>query len=348
MKQNYLSLSALLLPASLLLLSLGACKGGQEKKNANQAQADTTIVETQAAATQTIDDSQTFSATVEAAVTNNISSQMGGRIKRIRVEVGQTVSRGQVLAEMDPSSLRQSQIQLEDQKANYARIDELYKVGGISKAEWESRKRALDLAQTSYQNLRENTVLTSPISGVVTARNYDQGDVTSVALPIFTVEQLNPVKLVVNVSEAYFPKVTKGMPVQVTTPTLPGEEFQGKVSLISPTIDPASHSFVVEVQVNNPNRKLSAGMYAYATLSFGTRDAVVVSDRSVVKQIGSGERYLFYLKNGKAVRQVVQEGVAKDGLVEILAGVQPGMEIVTEGASVLKDGAPVKVVNRKQ
>lgn len=89
-------------------------------------------------------------------------------------------------------------------------MDELYKVGGASKSEWDAAKTTLDVRRTSYNNLLENTQLLSPLNGVVTARNFDNGDLySSVATPVLVVEQITPVKLLINVSEPYFPKVKR-------------------------------------------------------------------------------------------------------------------------------------------
>lgn len=331
---------------SILMLCLIAvsCQGKKEKETRNTQKETSIPVETAQTLQTSILDTQTFSATVEAMVSNNIATPTGGRIKRILVEVGQNVRKGQLLAEMDNSTLRQADIQLQEQKNNYARIDELYRVGGISKSEWEARKRALDLAQNSFENILENTQLRSPINGVITKRNYNAGDVMSPSLPLFTVEQLNPVKLRVNLSEIYYPIVKKGMPVTVTSTTLPGETFSGSISLIHPTINPQSHAFVAEIQVNNPQNKLTAGMYAQVSLSLGERTAIMVNDRSVIKQKGSAERYVFVVKeDGRAYRQDVQIGISQGNQIEILSGLAVGQTIVTEGAAVLKDGSLITV-----
>ena len=92
-------------------------------------------------------------------------------------------------------------------------MDELHKVGGISKSTWDAKKLAYEISKSSYQNLLENTVLTSPISGLVTKRFYDSGDMYNGGTPIYVVEQIHPVKLMVNVSEVLYTKVKKGMDV---------------------------------------------------------------------------------------------------------------------------------------
>jgi multidrug efflux pump subunit AcrA (membrane-fusion protein) len=120
-----------------------------------------------------------YTATVEAEVKNNIAPSSPVRIDRIFVEVGDRVSKGQKLVSMDAANLKQIKYQLDNQQIEFKRIDELYKVGGASKSEWDAAKMNLDIRETSYKNLLENTSLLSPINGVVTARNYDNGDMYS-------------------------------------------------------------------------------------------------------------------------------------------------------------------------
>lgn len=152
---------------------------------------------------------QEYTATVEAEVKNNIAPSSPVRIDKIFVEVGDHVSQGQRLVQMDAANLKQTKLQLDNQEVEFKRIDELYKVGGASKSEWDAAKMAYDVKKTAYQNLLENTSLLSPISGVVTARNYDSGDMYSGGNPVLTVEKITPVKLLINVSEIYFTKVKK-------------------------------------------------------------------------------------------------------------------------------------------
>lgn len=104
---------------------------------------------------------------------NNIAPSSPVRIDKIFVEVGDHVSKGQKLVQMDAANLKQTKLQLDNQEVEFNRIDELYKVGGASKSEWDAAKMAYDVKKTAYQNLLENTSLLSPISGVVTARNYE-------------------------------------------------------------------------------------------------------------------------------------------------------------------------------
>lgn len=127
--------------------------------------------------------------------------------------MGATVSKGQRLAQMDAVNLSNSETQIENLRRMYKRVVELFSVGGASQQELDNAKLQLDVAETNLKNLSENTYLHSPINGVVTARNYDVGDMYTGQMALLTVMQINPVKLKINVSESYYSKIKVGMPV---------------------------------------------------------------------------------------------------------------------------------------
>ena len=290
-----------------------------------------------------VDQISTFTASVEADQVNNIAPAMGGRIRRIMVDVGSTVRRGQTVATMDAASFAQQETQVATLRRDFERYEELFAVGGISKQQLDQARTQLEVAETALNNLSENTTLVSPISGVVTARNYDPGDM-AMQLPILTIESLNPVKVVVNVSESFYSQVVKGMAVEVTVDALEGESFQGKVSLIHPTLDPVAHTFTVEVTVPNSQLRLRPGMYARVKMNFGTYDRPLLSDMAVLKQVGSNDRYVFVEKDGRALYTVVQLGARINDKYEILSGLSEGDRVIVQGNSGLIDGAEVEVV----
>lgn len=274
---------------------------------------------------------------------NNIAPSSPVRIDKIFVEVGDHVSKGQKLVQMDAANLKQTKLQLDNQEVEFNRIDELYKVGGASKSEWDAAKMAYDVKKTAYQNLLENTSLLSPISGVVTARNYDSGDMYSGGNPVLTVEKITPVKLLINVSEVYFTKVKKGAPVNVKLDVYGDEAFEGKISLIYPTIDPSTRTFQVEIQLPNQNQKVRPGMFARASLNFGTEENVVVPDLAIVKQAGAGDRYVYVYKDGKVTYNKVELGRRMGTEYELKSGVPNNSQVVIAGQTRLINGTEVEV-----
>lgn len=339
MRQKTLLRITPLLAAALL----ASCGGTDRTGSAESEVSQKTKVRVEAVRLVPVEQNATFTATVEADKVNNIAPAMGGRIRKIYVDVGSSVRQGQAVVAMDAATFSQQETQVATLKRDYARYKELFEVGGISKQQLDQAKTQLDVAETALGNLGENTTLTSPVSGVVTARNYDPGDVAG-QLPILTIENMNPVKVKVNVSESFYSRVTKGMPVDVQADALGEDSFRGSVSLIYPTFDPVSHTFPVEIMVPNGDLRLRPGMFARVTMNFGTNERPVLSDKAVLKQVGSNDRYVFVEKDGKAVYTLVQLGVRMDDKYEIVSGLNAGDHVITEGHTDLVDGKEVEVV----
>lgn len=323
-------------------LILSSCNGSASKKTESEAPAKTKV-RVEEVRLVPVEQLSTFTATVEADAVNNIAPAMGGRIRRIYVDVGSYVRRGQAVVAMDGSNYSQQQTQVATLKKDYERYKELYSVGGISKQQLDQLEAQLNVAQSALNSVGENTTLTSPISGVVSARNYDPGDVAG-AMPILTIENINPVKVKINVSESFYNQVVKGMPAKVQIDALGDEEFEGKVSLIYPTLDPGSHTFPVEIQINNGNQRVRPGMFGKVTMNFGTNERPLVPDMAVLKQVGSNDRYVFVEKDGKVVYTIVQLGARIEDKYEIVSGLNAGDRVVTNGNTGLIDGAAVEVV----
>lgn len=339
-----------LLPVLMAAALLTACGGGSDK---TQAAADSIAQEKPKVKLETVQvrpvaQTYDFTATVEANVTNNIAPSMAVRIGKIFVEVGDPVRAGQKLVQMDQTNVIQQKVQLDNYKTEFGRLDELFKVGGASKSEWDAKKTALDVAQTAYDNLVANTTLTSPIDGIVTARNYDNGDMYNLGgQPVVVIEQITPVKLVVNVSESLFKEVKKGMDVTLRLDVYGDEVFHGKVSLVYPTIDPTTRTFPVEITIPNGDKRVRPGMFARVTLSFGTKDRVVAPDRSIIKQAGSGDRYIYVYKDGKVSYNKVELARRMGDEYEVVSGVQDGDRVVVTGQNRLNNGMEVDIDTTK-
>lgn len=325
--------------AALLLVSCNS-----EKKDQTTTQDQKVQVKVETVTSQDVEQTSEFTATVEASVTNKIAPQMAVRIDKVFAEVGDKVRKGQKLAQMDQSNLMQSKVQMENIEAEFKRLDELYKIGGVSKSQWEAQKTSLEIAKTSYRNLSENTQLLSPINGVVTARNYDSGDMFSMGTPIFVVEEIRPVKLLVNISETLFTQVKKGMPVDVKLDVYGDETFAGKVSLVYPSIDSQTRTFPVEITVANNDERVRPGMFARITINFGVKQNVVVPDLAIVKQSGSGDRYIYVYKDGKVSYNKVELGRRMGDKYELISGVENGDQVVVTGQSRLNNGMEVEIV----
>lgn len=329
------------LPVAAIALLI-SCSGDKDQNT--QTVVEKTKVKVEVVHMQDVDQIAEFTANVEANITNQIAPQSPVRIGKLHVEVGDRVRAGQLLATMDETQLRQTQIQLENIETEFKRIDELYKVGGVSKSAWDQQKTSLEVNRTALKNLEENNKLVSPISGIVTARNYDNGDMYSGALPVYVVEQISPVKLMVNVSESYFTQVKTGKDVDIRLDVYGDEVFKGKVNLVYPTIDPSTRTFPVELRLANTDQRVRPGMFARVTMHFGTENRVVAPDQAVVKQAGSGDRYMYVYKDGKVSYNIVELGRRMGNRYEVISGVQDGDQVVITGLNRLTNGQEVEVV----
>lgn len=326
-----------------LVVAFTSCSK-ETKKDAAPVAAKKEKVQIMTVSERDVEQTQNFTASVEPEIKNNIAPSTPGRIRQIFVEIGSHVSKGQKLAQMDAANLANSETQISNLRLTYKRVSELFAVGGASQQELDNAKLQLNLAETNLKTLTENTMLISPISGIVTARNYDAGDMYSGQQPIMTVMQINPVKLKINVSESFYSKVKTGMAVDITVDVFKGETFTGKVSLIYPTIDERSRTFPVEVKLTNNNNKVRPGMFARVKMNFGTMKNVVVPDRAVIKQSGSGARFVYTYNNGKVSYKQVEVGQRLDNEYELISGLTSGEVVVTSGQSRLVDGAEVEIV----
>lgn len=330
---------------SLLIASVAMASVSCKEKKAEQVQTEKVpSVTVETVSSRDVVQQTSFTGTVEAYVLNNIAPQNSRRISRILVDVGDRVKAGQLLVELDRSSLVQAKAQMENALKEYERTNELYEFGGASKSEWDARRLQYDVAKSTYDNMLENTTLISPISGIVSARNYDNGDMAG-ANPILVVEQIRPVKIMINVSESLFSKVKRGMKVYVTFDSYGDEQFTGTVSRVYPTVDNATRTFQVEVSLPNSDERIRPGMFARVTLPYGVANHVVVPDRAIMKLMGSGDRYVYIYNpaEGTVRYSKVELGRRMDTEYEVLSGVENGDQVVVTGQNALSSGAKVEL-----
>ncbi|MCR5841063.1 MAG: efflux RND transporter periplasmic adaptor subunit [Bacteroidales bacterium] len=330
---------------ALCALVCAACGQQNNEQPAPLAmEAVTPVVSVTPAVRQMVPQDAVYSSTVQANVVNNIAPQSAGRIQKLNVEVGDFVSAGQILAEMDRVQLDQAGLKLKNDETELARVKQLQAEGGVSQSDYEALELAFNVSKSSYQNLLENTILRAPVGGVVSARNYDRGDLYTMGQPVYTVQQITPVKLLVAISETDYTRVKRGDKVSLTVDALPGKTFTGSIVRLYPTMDAATHTFNAEVRVANAKRELRPGMYARVTVDFGASDSIVVPDAAVLKQQGSGQRIVYVLEPDQTVSiRTVTPGRHFGMNYEILSGLEEGTLVLTGGHTNLKSGDKVEV-----
>lgn len=330
----------LIASAAIILMSCG-----QSNNNTQQAVEENPKVTVTTVNAEYVSQITVYPTTIEADIVNNIAPQSSARISKIYVEIGDKVEAGQILAKMDEANLEKARLQLVNDSIELGRIKQLYDIGATSQSDFEAMSLKYDVSQRTYMNLLENTLLKSPISGIVTARNYDEGDMYAMAQPLFVIQKISPVKMLINISESKYSQIQKGMEVDITTDAYGDQVFKGVVSLIHPTINAMTHTFPVEVKFMNKDITLRPGMFARVTVNYGDNFRVVIPDRAVMKQVGSGEQYVYILNpDGTVTYSVVELGRRMGNRYEVLSGIDDNATIVVSGQTRLKNGIAVDVV----
>lgn len=343
MKTSVLKHKSLFL--TILLVGVVACSGPAEKNTDDSADG-IKKVETAFSEIKEVDQEMVLTGNVEPYEQNIISPSMQLRIQKIFVEVGDPVRKGQLLVQMDPSQLVQTELQLTHLEKEFARLDTLHKAGSVSQQQVDQMRTELDVTRSAYDNLKENTRLVSPLNGIVTSRNFENGDMFSMATGtgILSVMQIDPVQVDIHIPEEFFPLVENGMSVSMQLDVYPKAQFEGEVFLKHPTIDPNTRTFTVETRFSNKDQKIRPGMFGRVKMVFETLERVIVPDLAVQRQQGTNDKIVFVVEDGKVIRKVVELGRRLDTFYEITGGLSAGEEVVVAGHAGLLDQAPVEVV----
>lgn len=303
------------------------------------------IVKTATAELQSVNVTETYTSEIKPYKENDITPAVAGlHISKIKVDVGDHVRKGQVLVVMDQTTLKQQELNLATTEDSYNRMKPVHEAGGVSDQQMIQLENQLNLQREVVENLRKNSTILSPITGIVTARNFESGDLFA-QMPILHIMQINKLKVMANVSEQYYTSVKVGQPVSIEVDIFPGEVFEGKVSRINPALDAATRTFGVEITIPNGKERLRPGMYARATFSMGERENVMIPDQALQKQTGSSERYVYVIKGGVAEYRLVKDGRRVGDKIEILEGLTAGEQVATTSFTRLISGKKVEVKN---
>lgn len=284
----------------------------------------------------------------------NLGAQNTGRIEKIYVDEGSRVKEGDLLFEMDDTQLSQAKIQYQVAKDNYERLKPLYETGSISQSQYDQVKAAYETSEKTYNLLLTNTQFRAPFSGVITAKKLNDGEVFllapgGVGAPtIVSLMQINPLKLILNVSEVNLRDVKLNQSVDVKSQIYPDEVFKGSITRINPAINSSSRTFEVEVKLTNPNEKLKPGMFVRAKINLGFTDGIIVQRSAALKQLGSSAYYGFIVKDNTAKRVDLTLGNEFNDKVEITSGLSAGDYLVTRGQGLLKDGNKVEIKSKAE
>ena len=333
--------------ATLVSLAVISCGGKKDEKAAPTEKKEVEKIKVQEIKSQRIAKQLELSTTLEGYETMNVSPSITGHIEHIYVEVGSRVTKGSMLVRMDQTQLNTTRINLGITKTELDRVTALKSSGSISEQVFDQTKASYDQLVETERFQEENTFVKAQFNGVISAKNYEDGEMYTGA-PILTLTQISRLKALINIPESYFPLVKQGMKVNVYSDIYPGRVFPATIEIVYPTVDFASHTFQAKLSIPNSDEKIRPGMFVRTTLSLGEINAIVVPYQSVLKLTGSNDRYIFLEDNGVARRVAVTLGQRFDDKIEIIpvvpGDIKEGDHLVTTGQARLVDGSPLEVV----
>ena len=340
-----------LLTALVLAVAAGCSNGKAREKDDGETAATTVPVEVQPLRRAAMVAVYSGTAPIEAHEEAGVVAKVGGEVRQLLVEEGDMVVAGQVLARLDGDRLRLDLAEIEANlrklERDYKRQLELSQRGLVAKGTAENAKYDLDALKASYDSARLElgyTEIRAPIAGVVSARYIKVGNTISPNDPAFRVTNLDPLVAYVHVPEKEYRKLAPGQSAEVLVDALGGERFAGTISRVSPTVDPKTGTFRARIEVPDATRRLKPGMFARVNIVYERHENALQLPRTSILDADGGQSVFVVVKD-KAEQRTIRTGLANNGWVEVLEGLQGDERVVVVGQAGLKSGTAVKVVD---
>ncbi|MFA5794450.1 MAG: efflux RND transporter periplasmic adaptor subunit [Candidatus Brocadiia bacterium] len=335
--------------------------------------------------TDMVETASTFGS-IKAINQVDVYTKVSGRVIELLVKNGETVREEDTLAILETSAieaqmrqavsahesaqaqLKQLKISIANAEKELSRIQELHKEGAVSdsrrdqvetqyktslaqKEAIEAQIRQLDatleLANINYTEAH----IGAPISGIISQRYIDLGDMVTPQRPVFTIIQTEKVKATAAIPENIIARViVDKTPAIITVDAYPNKNFDGLVTYVSPAVDPRSRSLDIEIELDNKNVLLKAGMFCRIELMLEQKKNVIAVSKDMLVYNLAGndiqDYALFVVQGNKAKKIVVKTGIYSKGLVEIKEGLMEGDKVITTVGSHLFDGCKIEIVNK--
>jgi membrane fusion protein (multidrug efflux system) len=314
-----------------------------------------------------------FTGNLEAESQVTVYSEASGKLLEIRVEEGDQVKKGDLLAVIDPEKrrlrIREIEARLEVARQNYRsaqrdfiRFNEVFQKGVISVQKkdevWDRfqvAEREIKVLEASLALARkklDDCYIYAPMDGIIAKRFIDPGEmvIESSAMkntPIVSLIDIDPLIVKGHLVEKDICYLEKGQRAKVQVDAFPGKVFEGELFNIYPVVEPETRTVEIEIHLPNPTYTLKPGMFARIELFVGQKEVLAIPTEALVKESGTGNYYAFAVRDGKVERINLELGMRQDFKVEILQGLEQGDRVVLKGKGRLQDNMPVKVVEER-
>ncbi len=309
----------------------------------------------------------------------NVYSTIPEKITSLNVDINDIVQKGDVLATVNDVKIRQGVLQAEaglaSAKAQYEnvltewnRIKRLYNESAVSKSQYDAVRTQKEAAEAAVKQLSAglksakeqlaDTKIKAPISGIISARNYNFGDQTSPQYPAFTIVDMDTVKIFIDIVEYQVAQIKEGQKALIRVAGYPNKVFEGVVAKVYPTLNPLSRSVKAEIVIDNEDLLLKPGMYANVDVISDRKDNVPVIppyciiEKTNLEYLGGEvsntrvktEKYVYVIREDIAYQKQIATGIEEAKAIEIINGINIGDIIVTRGQHDLSDSTPVRII----
>lgn len=292
-------------------------------------------------------------AIVEPYNTANISINASGKLKTLNIELGNVITKGQLLGSVDNSvkylNLEAAQLQMDKYEVDYKRVKDLYEGKAATEVDFNNAKFNFENAKTQValikQQIADGNVI-APINGTITKKNVEEGEFVNLGTAIATVVDISRLQSFVMVSEKNVYSLKKGMPVVIHTDVYPDRTFRGSIRFISPNGD-ESHNYQVGVTVENDN-KVSLKGGTFILVDFDVKNASSALQIPKVALVeGIKNPFVYVVENKKAVTKKLVLGRDLGENIEVLSGLAEGEQVITSGQINISGNSIIEVINTK-
>lgn len=311
-----------------------------------------TPVEVTYATKQAVEDRFETIGSISADEAVTVVAEIGGTVTRIPFEEGGTVTRGELLAQIDDSELKAAldrAIALRDQaQASYDRMKSIAEQGAGSQQDMENADASLRVAEANVAYAKaqhEKARITAPFSGIVGARKISPGTYVQPGTPIADLAKIDRLRVNFSVPERHLPELAVGAEVRVRTVAFPDDEAVGTVMVVEPRVDAGTRSVGVVARLENPEGKYRPGMSANAAVTLHTREsALTIASEAVFLE--QNQPYVYVVNADSSVAKTpLQLGSRSRESVEVVSGIDETHMVVKAGQQKIFDGAKVVPVS---
>ena len=336
--------------AAALALLLAGCGGDDAQGGPGGAmfRGGPPPVVTEAVLRGDITDNYTALATARANEAIDVTPRISSVVSAIHFDEGQNVTAGEVLVELDSREIRAdldlAEANLSERRSRYGRLETLAASQVVSEVELEELQAQLQVAEAQVNSARarlEDTIIRAPFSGEVGLRRVSIGGLVQPNTVITTLDDTAIMKLEFSVPEEYLSVMREGLGIEASAAAWPGRAFTGTITSVDSRVDPMTRSLAVVALMPNDDRALKPGMFLQVEISRRRENVVLAPEAALVPR--QGRQFVYVVAEGRAEERQVSLGSRRPGQVEILDGLQPGEQIVTQGVQRIRDGLPVRM-----